>query len=146
MLRHHWTISLLGFTAFLVGARTGHALLDPQTAFYLNLALVLAVAILGVILVFVAASYLTVLFCGWGLRHQLESSYTLLWGWNMLRSQRDIVPPSYRFNRWLDDVLPSKRLFPKSLILILAGGDLGWDLKFACKHSSRQRSFLGAIF
>lgn len=127
LLQRIYTV-LLALAALFVATRAWFRMVGPEAAYYATTAILLVGIIIGVVMVFVAVSYLAVGLFGRVFQGALRRSYILFLGWNLLRSHRTVVVLSARAAGALHQLLPQRR---KLLKVSVASVPLGAALVVA---------------
>jgi len=119
-----WILVIIAFAGVGVAMETQFAALPAEMAYHLMTALQLVAILLAVLVVFAGVSSLAIRAVERLVQPRLLKSYTLLLGWNLLRSQRTVVTWRFRIGRWVDDFIPANDRLRRDTALTLVAGVL----------------------
>lgn len=118
--------------ALIAGGLAWRSLASPIIGYYVDSAVQLLLAVLGIVLVATGMVYVAIRLVDRFGRHALWDSLILFLGWNLLKSQRRAEPLRSRARRlvatWARTDRPGMRFLSWFLVGNLAGGVLAWAL------------------
>lgn len=96
-----WSAGLLAICVATAGVRASLRVVDPDTAYYIQTALILIVALVTIVILFAVSSKLVVWLMNRLFQSRFERDFTLFLGWNLLRSQRQVDSLATKHRKWI---------------------------------------------